>query len=42
MKELTPKQTRFVAEYLKDLNAKQAAVRAGYSEKTAEVQGAGC
>jgi phage terminase small subunit len=39
MKELTPKQARFVAEYLKDLNAKQAAIRAGYSEKTAEVQG---
>jgi phage terminase small subunit len=39
MKELTPKQARFVAEYLKDLNAKQAATRAGYSEKTAEVQG---
>ncbi len=32
---LTPKQQRFVAEYLVDLNATQAAVRAGYSEKTA-------
>lgn len=32
---LTPKQQRFVAEYLKDLNATQAAIRAGYSEKTA-------
>jgi phage terminase small subunit len=29
----------FVAEYLKDLNATQAAIRAGYSEKTAHVQG---
>jgi phage terminase small subunit len=35
---LTPKQRRFVAEYLKDLNATQAAIRAGYSEKTAKVQ----
>jgi phage terminase small subunit len=32
---LNPKQQRFVAEYLKDLNATQAAIRAGYSEKTA-------
>jgi phage terminase small subunit len=37
---MTPKQARFVAEYLIDLNAKQAAVRAGYSEKTAASQGA--
>jgi phage terminase small subunit len=36
---LTPKQTRFAQEYLFDLNAKQAAIRAGYSPKTAEVQG---
>ena len=36
---LNPKQQRFVEEYLVDLNAKQAAIRAGYSEKTAEVQG---
>lgn len=28
--KLTPKQERFVAEYLVDLNASQAAVRAGY------------
>ena len=35
---LTPKQARFVDEYLIDLNATQAATRAGYSEKTAEVQ----
>lgn len=33
--ELTPKQKRFVEEYLVDLNATQAARRAGYSEKTA-------
>ncbi len=33
---LTEKQKRFVAEYLVDLNATQAAIRAGYSEKTAD------
>lgn len=32
---LTPKQQRFVAEYLVDLNATQAAIRCGYSVKTA-------
>jgi phage terminase small subunit len=32
---LTPKQARFVAEYVKDLNATQAAIRAGYSKATA-------
>lgn len=32
---LTAKQQRFVEEYLIDLNATQAAIRAGYSEKTA-------
>ena len=32
---LTPKQERFVEEYLIDLNATQAAIRAGYSAKTA-------
>lgn len=32
---LTPKQQRFVEEYLVDLNATQAATRAGYSAKTA-------
>jgi len=37
---LTPKQERFVAEYLIDLNATQAATRAGYSSKTANEQGA--
>ena len=39
MSDLTPKQARFVEEYLIDLNATQAAIRAGYSPKTAEVQG---
>ena len=33
---LTPKQERFVQEYLVDLNATQAAIRAGYSKKTAD------
>lgn len=32
---LTAKQQRFVQEYLIDLNATQAAIRAGYSERTA-------
>jgi phage terminase small subunit len=32
---LTPKQQRFVEEYLIDLNATQAAIRAGYSPRTA-------
>lgn len=32
---LNPKQTAFVREFLKDRNATQAAIRAGYSEKTA-------
>lgn len=36
---LTPKQERFVAEYLVDLNATQAAIRAGYSPKGATVTG---
>jgi len=39
MANLTAKQERFVAEYLIDLNATQAAIRAGYSEKTATEQG---
>lgn len=39
MAKLTAKQQRFVGEYLLDLNATQAAVRAGYSEKTARSQG---
>jgi phage terminase small subunit len=36
-KKLTRKQSRFVEEYLLDSNGKQAAVRAGYSAKTAHV-----
>ena len=36
MAQLTDKQKRFVAEYLVDLNATQAAIRAGYSKKTAD------
>lgn len=35
MNKLTDKQERFVEEYLVDLNATQAAIRAGYSQKTA-------
>lgn len=39
--KLTPKQARFVNEYLVDLNATQAVLRAGYrmSEKSAATQG---
>jgi len=36
---LNAKQQRFVEEYLVDLNATQAAIRAGYSKRTAEQQG---
>ncbi|CAM3923107.1 MULTISPECIES: terminase small subunit [Paenibacillus] len=36
---LSAKQQRFVDEYLIDLNATQAAIRAGYSSKTASEQG---
>ena len=34
---MTEKQKRFCDEYLSDLNATQAAIRAGYSKKTAKV-----
>ena len=37
--ELTEQQQLFVREYLVDLNATKAALRAGYSEKTAYAQG---
>jgi phage terminase small subunit len=37
--ELNSKQLKFVQEYLVDLNAKQAAIRAGYSARTAEACG---
>jgi len=38
--KLTAKQEKFCNEYLIDLNATQAAIRAGYSQKTAQVIGA--
>ena len=37
--EITNKQRFFVQEYLVDSNATQAAIRAGYSKKTAQEQG---
>lgn len=37
---LSPKERRFVSEYLQDQNATQSAKRAGYSAKTARQQGA--
>lgn len=37
---LTPKQQQFCLEYLKDFNGTQAAIRAGYSKKTANEQAA--
>jgi len=39
MSKLTDQQELFCREYIKDLNATQSAIRAGYSEKTADVQG---
>ena len=36
---MTEKQAKFITEYTKDLNATQAAIRAGYSPKTAYSQG---
>ena len=36
--KLSPKQARFVTEYLVDLNGKQAAIRAGYPSKTAHIR----
>ena len=36
---LRPRQQRFVAEYMVDLNATQAAIRAGYSKRTAKSVG---
>lgn len=38
MRGLTAKRQRFVDEYLVDLNATQAAIRSGYSRKTAQEQ----
>ena len=40
MKKINPRRVLFAYEYLKDLNATQAAIRAGYSKKTANEQGA--
>jgi phage terminase small subunit len=40
MTKLTPKQTKFCEEYLIDFNGTQAAIRAGYSSKTAHEQAA--
>ncbi len=37
--KLTPKQEQFCREYLIDLNATQACIRAGYSPKTAKQMG---
>lgn len=39
MNELSEKHERFITEYIKSLNASQAAIAAGYSEKTAGSQG---
>lgn len=39
-RKLTPRVARFVEEYLIDLNGAQAAIRAGYSSKTARVRAA--
>lgn len=36
---MKPKHANFIREYLIDLNATQAAIRAGYSKKTARSQG---
>lgn len=37
---MTARQKRFCEEFVKSGNAKQSAIKAGYSAKTAEVQGA--
>ena len=39
IRKLTAKQLRFMLEYLVDMNAAQAAILAGYSQKTAKEQG---
>jgi len=39
VRELTVKQQKFCQEYVKDFNASQACIRAGYSKKTAGEQG---
>ena len=40
MGKLTPRQSMFVKEYLVDLNGTQAAIRSGYSPRTANEQAA--
>ena len=40
MSDLTPQQRMFAQEYLADLNGTQAAIRAGYSKRTASAQAA--
>lgn len=40
MAKLTDKQELFAREFIKDLNATQAAIRAGYSERSSRNQGA--
>jgi len=40
-RSLTRRQLKFIEEYLVDLNATQAAIRAGYSKRTAHVIGVG-
>src|SRR5262249_1107946 len=37
--KLTPRQQKFVEEYLVDFNGKQAAIRAGYAPHTADITG---
>ena len=39
MTKLTPRMARFAAEYMIDLNAKQAAIRAGYVARNADTAG---
>lgn len=39
IKELTPKQQKFISEYLQCLNATKAAINAGYSKNGARVRG---
>ena len=38
-KNLTQRQIRFVQDFMKSNNVTQAAIRSGYSKKTASVQG---
>lgn len=39
MSELTPKQVRFVNEYIKTLNIRRSAIKAGYAPNSAHVTG---